>query len=41
MELEPFQMSVIPNLIIQYKMQFIDKLDNSEQWVNIFWATVT
>lgn len=35
MELEPFQMSIIPNLIIQYKKQFTDKLDNSEQWVNL------
>lgn len=31
MELEHLWMSIIPDLIIQYKKQFIDKLDNSKQ----------
>lgn len=28
-------MSIILNLIIQYKKQFTDKLDNFEQWVSV------
>lgn len=34
-ELEPLQITIIPNYITQYKRQFTDKFNKTEQWVNI------